>query len=82
MSKMMPLVWVSCINWINVSKYGLSFICHFQKTISEDNNGDFRKRVKLENGAEFLLMLAFTDVISDTEHHFHFRAVGRGFEGV
>ena len=24
----------------------------------------------------------FTDVTSDTEHHFHFRAVGCGFEDV
>ena len=24
----------------------------------------------------------FTDVTSDTERHFHFRAVGRGFEDV
>ena len=42
--------------------YGLPLIRHFQRTNPEDNNGDFRKRckrVRLENGAEFLLTSAF-----------------------
>ena len=63
-------------------------IHHFKKTNSEDNDGDFRKRckrVRLENGTEFLLTLAlslFTDVTSDTERHLHFRTIWRGFEEV
>ena len=43
-------------------KYGLPLIRHFQKTNPKDSNGDFRKtceRVRLENGAEFLLTSAF-----------------------
>ena len=42
--------------------FTLSLIRHFQKTNSVDNNGDFRKRckrVRLENGAEFLLTSEF-----------------------
>ena len=45
-----------------IIKYGLPLIRHFYKTNSEDNDEDFRKRckgVRLENGAEFLLMSAF-----------------------
>ena len=61
----------------------LPMICHYKKTNSEDNNGDFRERcsrVRLENGSEFLLTSALVSyVTSDTEHHFHFRAVWHGF---
>ena len=51
-----------------------------------DNNGDFGKRckkVRLENGGEIWLKSALlTDITSDTERHFHFRAVGCGFEDI
>ena len=53
-------------------------MCYFFKAYSADNNEIF---VRLENGAEFLLTSAFV-FTSDTERHFHFRAVGRGFEDV
>ena len=61
MSKMTPLASVFCINCINDKQIWFTFDPYFQKTIFEDNNGDFRKRckrVKLENGAEFLLTSA------------------------
>ena len=58
-----------------------SFRTHFPY-----NKRDFSKkckRVRLENGAEFLKrQRLFTDVTSDRERHFHFRAIGRDFEDV
>ena len=55
-------------------------IRYVQKTNSEDNNRDFRKRCKrviLENGAEICL---FTDVASDTERHFTFAPLDVGLK--
>ena len=50
------------MNGINDIQIWFSLIRHAYKTNYGDTNGDFRKRrkrVRLENGAEFLLTSAF-----------------------
>ena len=58
----MFVIGVHCINCINDNQIWFTFNSSFYKPNSEDNNGDVRKRcirVRLENGAEFLLTSAF-----------------------
>ena len=57
----MPLVSVSLYK-LYKQYSNIVYLCHFYKTNSEDDNGDFRNRcknVRLENGAEILLTSAF-----------------------
>ena len=57
-----------------IIKVWFTLIRHFQKTISEDNNGDFRKRynrVKLENCAEFFTVHEQNFVLLGTVYALH-----------